>query len=338
VLRRGVHAGCCCAVAVLLLGAAALPADEPAAVVAWVDDDPILRREIDEVLRRLGGTPVGEPRLRLEATVLEQLIDERLLRAAVARLAIGVAAAEVDAGLERLQAQLSRRGIEINAFLVQSGRSMESLRSQIALEIALDKYVRPKLTPEALAAAYKSNGREIDGTRLRVSHIVLRPELARGEAAVAERLAEAEEIRRDILQGRETFEAAAQAHSAGPSRLRGGDLGWIARDGPMVEAFSAEAFRLARGNLSKPFVSPFGVHLAKVTEIAPGRAGQDDLRPQLERIVSVRLVRSLAAEQRGLATIRYAAGVPHFAGPARDEAEVRPVVVEPDEGGGDVRP
>lgn len=336
VTRRGVHVGRCCAVAVALLAVAVVRGDEPAApaaVVAWVDDEPILRREVDEVLRRLNAVPVGEPRQRLEATVLEQLVDERLLRAAVARLAIGVAEAEVDAGLERLAAQLARRGVEVNAFLVQTGRSMESLRGQIALEIALDKYVRPRVTPEALAAAYKSNGREIDGTRLRVSHILLRPELARGEAAVSERLAEAEEIRRDILQGRVTFEAAARAHSVGPSRLRGGDVGWIARDGPMVDAFGAEAFKLSRGTLSKPFVSPFGVHLAKVTEIAPGRARQDDLRPQLERLVSVRLVRELAAEQRSLAKLRYAAGVPHFAGPAGDEAAARPIVVEPDRSG-----
>lgn len=115
-------------------------------------------------------------------------------------------------------------------------------------------------------------------------------------------------------------------------------MGWIARDGPMVEPFSVEAFKLARGALSKPFVSPFGVHLVKVTEIAPGRAGQDELRPQLERLVSVQLVRALAAEQRGLSRIRYAAGVPHFAGPAGADGAARPIVVEPDEGGGGGKP
>lgn len=308
--HRVLVAGACvaAAVAAAITTAVAAAADDADFVVARVGDDAILRRQLESAVRRL---PAAGPREQLEATVLEQLVDERILAAELRRELVGVADSEIDAGIGRLVKQLAGRGLDLAAFLADSGRDERMLREQIALELGLEKYVRSRITSEALDEAYRTHRRDIDGTRLRVAHVVLRPDLSQ-EAGLGARLVQAEAIRREVLQGRISFEDAARRHSAGPSRRRGGDLGWIGREGPLVEEFTRQAFALAKGDLSKPFVTPFGIHIVKLLDVAPGQIGPETLRPQLEKLVAARLARELLKRGRDRVTVEYAEGVPHF--------------------------
>lgn len=283
-------------------------------VVARCGDAVILRADVEAVVARLGlaTLPEGEPRARAEATVLEQLVDERILRIELDRLGIQVTGPEVDAAVRRLEEQTTGRGGDFEAFLASRGRTAATIRDQLAIEIGLDKFVQQQLTPEAIAAAYQQNRRELDGTRLRVSHVLLRPEAGAEGDPAAPLLARAKEIRQRIIQSRISFAAAARAHSAGPSRRDGGDLGWIGREGPMVEPFSAQAYRLAKGGVSEPFVTPFGVHLLTVTDVEAGRIGLDAVRPKLEKLLAAQLVRQMVAVGRQRTPVSFAAGVSHF--------------------------
>ena len=257
-----------------------------------------------------------------------QLVDEAILRLELSRQLVGVAASEIDAGIERLKAQFVGKATTFEEFLARSGRDEPMLREQIALEIGLEKYVRQRLTPEAIEAAYATNRREVDGTRLRVSHVVLRPNIL-SDDGLERRLKQADGIRRDILQGRMTFEEAARRYSAGPSRHRGGDLGWIGRDGPLIDAFAKPVFAITRGDVSRPFITPYGIHIVKVTEMEAGRVGIGEARPRLEKMLAARLVRELVAEGRRATPVEYAMGVAHFdlATPA-DGPQPRRVVVD----------
>ncbi len=298
--------------------------------LARVGDAVITRGEVDAVMGRVnpGSPSAGEQRQQLEAAVLEQLIDEYLLRSQLAAQLIEVSPTEVDAGLQRIQGQLATRGTSLEAFLAASRRDEEGLRDQIKLEIGLEKYVRQRATREALEALFEENRREFDGTRLRVSHILFRPIIT--DADGIERLMkQAEAVRRDVLQGRLTFEDAARRDSAAPSRHRGGDIGWIGRDGPMSEVFSKPVFMLAKGEVSKPFVSQVGIHVAKVTDVEPGRVGMDVVRPRLEKLLANRLIRELLAQGHQSNPVIYVPGTAHF-DPATppDGPQPRRVVVE----------
>ena len=307
---------------------AAAPDDRDVAV--RVGDASIARSAIDTVIRRLNPAALaaGEQRLQVEASVVEQLVDEAILRLELSRQLVGVAASEIDAGIERLKAQFVGKATTFEEFLARSGRDEPMLREQIALEIGLEKYVRQRLTPEAIEAAYATNRREVDGTRLRVSHVVLRPNIL-SDDGLERRLKQADGIRRDILQGRMTFEEAARRYSAGPSRHRGGDLGWIGRDGPLIDAFAKPVFAITRGDVSRPFITPYGIHIVKVTEMEAGRVGIGEARPRLEKMLAARLVRELVAEGRRATPVEYAMGVAHFdlATPA-DGPQPRRVVVD----------
>ena len=291
--------------------------------VAIIDDVMINRSSIDAVIRRLhpGSKPSPEQRMRIEASVLEQLVDEALLRRELARQLVEVADVEVQAAVEKLGGQLAARGTSMQAFLAESGRDERSISEQVRLEIALEKFVRLRMTPEAIDEFFKAKRRDFDGTRLRVSHILLRPDIIDTDA-IARRIQQAEGVRRDILQGRTTFEDAARGQSSGPSRHRGGDIGWIEREGPLVDVFS------------KPFVTPYGVHLAKVTDVEPGRIGLDVVRPKLEKMLAAKLIRDLVTTARQATPVTYVPGVAYFdpQTPA-DGPEPRRIIVSGDPAG-----
>ena len=307
--------------------------DEPAAdVVARVGEAVITRPQLDVALRRgrSAQLPLGPRRQMAEAAALEQLVDAALMRAAVARHGVEADPTAVENQLRQIREQFAERGIAWEDFLTGSGLDEAGLREQVGLEIAVQQFVRGRITPTAVEAHFAENRRELDGTQVRVSHLVLRPDLGRGDAALEECLGRAAAIRSRILQGELTFAAAAQAHSAGPSRRQGGDVGFIPRRGAVYEAFAQQAFTVAKGELSKPFVTPAGVHVLLVTDVQPGQRTLITLRPIIEQILAKRLITEILAAARQTTPIEYAAGVPHFdpATPAEGNGP-RQVVVSP---------
>jgi hypothetical protein len=113
-------------------------------------------------------------------------------------------------------------------------------------------------------------------------------------------------------------------------------VGWIGPEGPFVEAFTKEAFGLAKGDVSRPFVTPFGVHLAQVTSIEPGRAPPATVRLKLESLLAGKLLRESLARLRASTPVSFGAGVAHFdpATPAGTGAPRRIVVSEGAAAGG----
>lgn len=303
---------------------------EPApAVVLTIDDEPVSATQLSAAVRRVPGarslTPSTPPeqRLLVEARAVDSLINERLLAAAARREAIIVTPQDIDARIDRLVAAAKK--VSLEDFLRTTGDDGDDLRHRVNLDLTIEKLLEPQLAEGALRAEYNARRREFDGSRVRVSHVVLRPEMSLGTGAVADTLSRAESIRREILRGDATFADAARKYSSGPSRHRGGDIGFIGRLDPMTEEFSAAAFALAKGDVSKPFTTPFGIHVATVTEIEPGKLSFEAVRGLVLRQVSVTAFRNLVQGLRSKARVVYSPGVPHFAG-GRPGAEV--VVLE----------
>jgi len=72
-------------------------------------------------------------------------------------------------------------------------------------------------------------------------------------------------IRKEIIDGKITFEDAAKKYSQGPSAANGGDLGFFGK-GDMVPIFEKTAFALNPGEISKIIKSQFGYHIIKVLD------------------------------------------------------------------------
>jgi len=286
-------------------------------VIATVGSAVILRGDLDRIVQRnlagmQGELVTAERRRELEAAALEQLVDQRLLRNEIARQQIPVSAVEVDDAVVRLREQLTERGVAWEQFVERSGLDEEAIREQAVLEVGLDKLLRPRLRDDRLRDLFQNRRREFDGTRLQVSHIVLRPDIGRGDVAVAEAIEKATAIRGTILRSGLSFADAARRHSAGPSRSDGGDLGWITRHGQFHEEFARQAFLLAKGELSPPTVTPSGVHLIQVTAIEPGNGDLASIRQEVTRLAAAELLRETITAARAATAIDYAAGVHHF--------------------------
>src|SRR3546814_13801967 len=67
------------------------------------------------------------------------------------------------------------------------------------------------------------------------------------------------------------------------SKDSGGDLGWIAHDGGMVQPFEDALFAMQPGDVSEPVKTDFGWHVIKLREVRSGQQTSfEEARAQLE--------------------------------------------------------
>ncbi len=99
-------------------------------------------------------------------------------------------------------------------------------------------------------------------TQTQARHILIRTSEVVSNQDAKRRL---EQLRTRIVGG-DDFATLARSHSDDTgSALNGGDLGWV-NPGDTVPAFEREMDRLAPGEVSQPFESPFGWHIVQVNE------------------------------------------------------------------------
>ncbi|NDI61648.1 peptidylprolyl isomerase [Francisella tularensis subsp. holarctica] len=75
---------------------------------------------------------------------------------------------------------------------------------------------------------------------------------------------ECQQIKKDITEGKITFEEAARKHSLCPSGARGGDLGTFSQ-GQMVPEFNRVVFNDELHKVHGPVQTQFGYHLLEIT-------------------------------------------------------------------------
>ncbi|HEY2037462.1 MAG TPA: peptidylprolyl isomerase [Steroidobacteraceae bacterium] len=124
--------------------------------------------------------------------------------------------------------------------------------------------------------------------QVHVRHILLKTNSLQDDATVRQRL---EQIRQGIVKG-ESFAAAAAAASQDPgSASDGGDLGWQSPD-VFDPRFSAAIAKLKVGEVSEPFQSQYGWHIAEVL----GRRNHDDTQ-EVKRLNAMEAIRASKADE-----------------------------------------
>ncbi len=111
-----------------------------------------------------------------------------------------------------------------------------------------------------------SSNHQLMVNQLRVRHILMRPGIEGSDEQTRQALLK---LKQEIEAGR-SFAELASEHSEDPSsKIKGGDLGWVA-PGDFAPAFGSTfesvANSLTTGQLSEPFKTPFGWHLIEVLE------------------------------------------------------------------------
>ncbi len=301
----------------VLLAQPALAAagDESAAtkfpVAATVNGEPIYVGEIAGVLNRLkqvkGAGDVNDP--KTQANALQQIINRRLITQMLKREGRYFTEQDIEKGLAGITAQAEAQQTTLDQLLARQGVSMDTARYEVMWQIGWNHYIERNLTDQ-LHSYFEANRKDFDGTRVRASHILLRAERA-GETN-EELKQRAERIREAIEAEKIAFEQAAERYSIGPSRTSGGDLGFFPRFGVMIEGFAKAAFALEKGRLSEPVVTPFGVHLIRVTDIKPGTKQWTEVLDQMRVRAAVEMFQKLAEKEAEDAQIEYTGKIPYL--------------------------
>jgi len=290
--------------AVLCVATAAGGEEPPAgqAIAARVNGEPISWSEVADALRQAYGDREPSDERRREAA-LTQLIDRRLVLAALTRLGQAASSQDVDLALAQFTKELAAQNLTLAEHCRRVGLTEADIRRSLAWKLSWQRYLSRQLNEQNLERYFARHRREFDGTELRVAQILLKPSAPADEAAVRAALERARQWKADIAAGKLTFAEAARQHSQAPSAAEGGDIGWIERHRPMPEDFSRAAFGLAVGAISEPLVTPFGVHLITVLEEKPGQKTWREAENELRPAAALYLFRWLADQERPRAQV-----------------------------------
>jgi peptidyl-prolyl cis-trans isomerase C len=269
---------------------------DPAAVVVRVNGEDITRGEITEVmnatLQQLGGQvppqQLQQMQAQLYTNVQDQLITKKLMDAAIATANIEVTEADITAALDEVRASVPA-GQELEAALAAQGATVEQLTENIKEQLATQKFLESKTT--GIVDATEAEAKEFYDANpdrfqkpegVSASHILIKFEEVDTDETKAEKKAQLEKIRTDIIAGTITFEAAATAHSGCPSSAQGGSLGTFGK-GQMVPEFELAAFTQEIDEVGDITETSFGYHIIKVTDRQ--EEGTVDFEESKEQIV-----------------------------------------------------
>lgn len=242
-------------------------------IVALVDDDIILRSELDlatkgivDRIRQQGGDL--PPQDLLEKQVLERLIIRRLQLQRAFQTGIRISDTDVDQALMRLSQQNNLTLMQMRQLIEADGEDFAEFRQNIGEEMMTERLrqrVVNGMDPitdteiEILLASERFNSGEFN-----ISHILI----ALPEGATPQQISiqesKANNIHQQLEEGLD-FASAAISYSESQEALEGGLVGW--RDLNSVPVVFSDAIKnLRAGQFTVPIRSPAGFHIVKVND------------------------------------------------------------------------
>ena len=306
------------------------PVDRIAAVV---DEDVILRSELDRALQNVLSQYATRqdqlpPRDVLEKQVLERLILVRLQVARAASSGITVSDQEVDSAIANVARQNNVALDQLGEQLARDGMTIADLRSSIRDEIAIQRLrqsfaqSRISVSEGEVDAALAS---QASGSQYHLAHILV----GLPEGATPDQIAAAQKkiegIKGQLDRGEIDFAAAAVRYSDSPNALEGGDLGWRGLN-EIPPTFAQAITSMQAGQVIGPVRGPSGFQLLQLVGTRDASAADARTVTQLQaRHILVRTGEgsdaSDAAAQAKLATLRARiAGGADFATIARENS------------------
>lgn len=166
---------------------------------------------------------------------------------------------------------------------------MARIHEQLLERAYMIHYLDGKITEDALKERYAVMARKIGETEeINARHILVETE-TKAREIIAE------------LKGGADFAEIAKERSTGPSKEKGGDLGYFTRE-QMVPAFTEAAFSLNKGQVTeKPVQTQFGWHVIKLEDrraLAPPifNEAKQGLRAEMSKELGAALIDELRAK------------------------------------------
>lgn len=279
-------------------------------IVAVVDDDIVLRSEVDGLVQNMAQQQNMQPNDRMWLQALNQVVNQQVLAAQARQdTTIQVTEQQVEQAMDR----------QINQMVQQMGgeEQLEQMYGQSLLQIREDlrddfrnqllaqrmqqrRMQSVRITPSEVEAWF-SQFPEEELPELpdivRVAHIVKYPAVS--EAAREEAREIVSSIRDSIAVGGANFEEMAQQFSDDQGSVQQGGRYPDYEIGDLVPEFGAVAARLPEGEISEPFRTQFGYHIMRVNSRRGDQVDFNhiliqvdersaDIEPALESLATIR--------------------------------------------------
>jgi len=233
-------------------------------------------REMSRVQQQLSnmGKHLNDSQMpKIKKEVLENLINRELLYQESQQKGIKIDEETINEQVMTLKKRFPSEG-EFKSALTKANLSEVAIKNQIARGLAIEQLIGTYVTKKAtvsdqeIKAFYENHpGLFKQPEQVRASHILIKVDPKADELKRAEAQKKIKEIQQKLQKG-EDFATLARALSEGPSKAKGGDLGYFSR-GRMVKSFEEAAFTLKPNEVSDIVETKFGYHLIKVIEKRP---------------------------------------------------------------------
>jgi peptidyl-prolyl cis-trans isomerase SurA len=242
-------------------------------IVALVDDDVVLRSELDlaikgivDRIRQQGGDL--PPQHLLEKQVLERLIIRRLQLQRAFQTGIRTSDADIDQALLRLAQQNQMTLMQLRQVIEGDGEDFVEFRQNIGEEMMTER-----LRQRVINGMDPITETEIDilltsdrfhGGEYNISHILISLPEGSTPQQIEVQGSKVNNIHQQLVEGLD-FASAAISYSDSQEALEGGLVGW--RDLNSVPVVFSDAIKnLRAGQITVPIRSPAGFHIMKVND------------------------------------------------------------------------
>lgn len=251
-------------------------------VIAVVNDDVITLSEFEERLphQNVKITP------QQEKTILDQMIEQKLLEQEADKRGIRVSESEVDNAIANVMGKFNLTNEQMKEVLAKEHLTAAQFREQWRLQLLSQKVIAAKLqgqlavTDDEIEEYYKKNygaGERVD--EVKIAHILITPDAAGGEEQAKQR---AEEVAKLARSGEDFGKLAREYSNDTISSVKGGELGYFGR-GDLVESLENAAYSTPVGDIAGPVESPAGYHVIKVLDKKTNEGTLDDYREEIKQ-------------------------------------------------------
>ena len=206
------------------------------------------------------------------AKVVDTLIQEKLVDQEAGKQNITVTPADIDKEIAKIKERIGGEAAYQDA-LAQNQITEAQLRDYQSFRIKVTKILKKDIpvTDDELKKFFEENKAQFDKREVHARHILVATEQ------------EAKDIKAQLDKGAD-FAALAKEKSTEPAaKESGGDLGTFG-PGKMVPAFDNVVFSMKQGEISQPFQSDFGWHVAQVLEVKGTAPSFDALKAEVTEV------------------------------------------------------
>jgi peptidyl-prolyl cis-trans isomerase SurA len=262
--------------AVMLSGAVHAAVQPLDSVVAIVDNDVVMKSQLDQrvreveqtIAKRGGGTP---PPGALDQQVLERLIVENLQLQIGERSGIRITDEELNQAIATIA---QRNGMSLDQFraaLAHDGLSFDDAREQVKREMIISR-VRQRRVAERIQVSEQEVknflasdlGKMQMSEEYRLANILIPTPDGANSQAIQAAAGRVGDIYQQLKQGKDFGQMAIQ-HSASENALEGGEMGWR-KAAQLPPEFAKLLSSMAVGDISQPLRIPSGFLIIKLEE------------------------------------------------------------------------